>query len=283
MSLWNWLAALPSIPWVMARDFNMIENQDDKAGGIPFEWKCQEKPHWDRFKQHMQLFDPLEVSKSESSALWYTWCNFQQGPNRIYSRLGRFYVNKDFFSFSPNHLGNSVVVLLVTLSDHFPIIVVINTRNSIPNSNPFNKKFILNTSLLNDKDALIAIKMVRIFNMHSQHPQSHTLRWNRNVSSWQKIFQTIGQKKAKDLRFVEKTLTNRLHSLEHEIQLHPSSSVLVERVCQARDILRKHQQVKIRGAFIRAVIIGSNSEIKALKSSSISLHKNKIEKKLTES
>lgn len=51
---------------------------------------------------------------------------------------------------------------------------------------------------------------------------------------------------------MEKTLTNRLHSLEHEIQLHPSFSVLAKRVSQARDILRKHQQVKIRGAFIRA-------------------------------
>lgn len=72
ISLWNWLTSLPNIPWVMAGDLNMIESQNDKAGGLPFEWKNLEKPHWDRFKQHLQLFDPLEATKPDNPSLWHT-------------------------------------------------------------------------------------------------------------------------------------------------------------------------------------------------------------------
>lgn len=144
-----------------------------------------------------------------------------------------------------------VIIQPITLSDHFPILAVINTRNAIPMSSSCSKKFILNTSLLKDKDILGAIKVVRLFNLQPQLPQSCTLRWTRNVSSWQKILQTIGQKKAKDSRAIEKTLTHRFHSLEQDIQTHPSSPTFAKLVSKARDILRKHQQVKIRGAFIR--------------------------------
>lgn len=42
----------------------MTEHQDDKGGGLPFEWKNSEKPHWDKFKQKLQLFDLLEGTKT---------------------------------------------------------------------------------------------------------------------------------------------------------------------------------------------------------------------------
>lgn len=167
----------------MSGDFNMTESQNDKAGSLPFEWKNLEKPHWDRFKQHLQLFNPLEATKPDNPNLWHTWCNFQQSTNWIYSRLDRFYANKDFFSFSPNQFGNVVVVLPTTLSDHFPILAIINIRNSITPCHSRNKKFLLNTSLLQDEDVLIVVKLTRLFNLQPHLPQSPLSRWKTNISS----------------------------------------------------------------------------------------------------
>ena len=37
IKLWQWIAYLPSIPWIISRDFNMIERPQDKSRGAKFE------------------------------------------------------------------------------------------------------------------------------------------------------------------------------------------------------------------------------------------------------
>ena len=248
--LWNLLCNLSNIPWILAGDFNMVENQEDKLGGLPFAWKHQEKIYWDQCKHKLNLFDPLEGQRNVTPGLWFTWCNFKQGHNRIYSRLYRFYVNSDFFSFSPNHQKSPVFASSSTLSDHLPIIALINIRNALPPSTHHNDKFILNTSLLNDQDTIIAVKMVRMFNLVNNF-SSHVDRWNRNVSSWRVIFQNLGQRKAKNYRRVENDLNARLQSAELDAQANPTSIPIVKRVSDIRDSLRRHQHVKTIGAAIR--------------------------------
>lgn len=115
-------------------------------------------------KNIKKLFDPLEGLKHVRKGIWFTWCNFQKAGSRIYSRLDRFYTNKDFFSFIPDLQDSSVAVRPSSLSDHHPIFAEIVTRNS---SKPLNKtggKFILNNNLLKDQDVLAAIHIVRVFN-----------------------------------------------------------------------------------------------------------------------
>lgn len=46
--LWKWLLDLPNIPWVVGGDFNMVENDEDKKGGLNLEWKSHEKLFWMR-------------------------------------------------------------------------------------------------------------------------------------------------------------------------------------------------------------------------------------------
>lgn len=72
------------------------------------------------------------------------------------------------------------------------------------------------------------------------------------MSSWQRTLQTIGQKKAKDYRLVKKSLTNQLRASELDIQNHPTCNHRATHVALAREALRKHQQVKIHGAMVRA-------------------------------
>lgn len=120
--LWNYLASLSDTPWIIGGDFNMIKHHEDKCRGNPSEWKVFEKTHWDRFKQHKDLLDPLADNKRDHVDVWYTWCNCQKGVNRIYSRLDCFYANKNFFSFLPDDQGNLLCVSPATISDHHPIV-----------------------------------------------------------------------------------------------------------------------------------------------------------------
>ena len=249
--LWNWLTSLPGIPWFFGGDFNMVENSGDKLGGSPFEWKLAEKSHWDNFKQHFHLFDPLEGDIPGNRSLWFTWCNLQQGANRIYSRLDRFYVDNNFFSFSPNPCGSPITTLPATLSDHYPILAHINFRTlTLPHCcSPH--KFILNVSLLENQDVNIAVKMIRLLNLQNKS-LSHSNRWLLNISSWTKIFQNLCQKSAKDYRRIEKELSSRLLVVESNIQSQLDSIRLAEQVAMARNALRKHQHIKAKGASIRA-------------------------------
>lgn len=40
-------------------DFNMIENKEDKSGGIPHTWKGNERLFWVNLKRNFNIIDPL--------------------------------------------------------------------------------------------------------------------------------------------------------------------------------------------------------------------------------
>ena len=252
ISLWNWLVTLPDIPWLFGGDFNMVESQIDKVGGNPFIWKDCENLHWSKFIFSKNLFDPLANNKDSNPGLWHTWCNFQQGHARIYSRLDRFYGNKDYFSFLPDHIGNVVLVTATTLSDHHPIFTRVSFNSAPIRQKPACNKFILNTKLLQDEDVLCAIQIIRNINKFNLKDSSMTDRWKANLLSWKCFLQTIGQKFAKDYRFVEKRLCSDLQNAEIEVQSDSSNPDLMNKVLIAKDALSRHQQVKIQGAIIRS-------------------------------
>lgn len=91
VNLWNWLGNLQELPWVLGVDLNMIENVEDKMGGIGMGWKGNESHFWKRMKAKLNLFDTLEGLRKDDTNIWYSWCNVQKGRRRIYCRLDRFY------------------------------------------------------------------------------------------------------------------------------------------------------------------------------------------------
>lgn len=248
ITLWQWLNSLPDIPWILASNFNMVENQIDKKGGANLEWKGRERIHWDRMKNLKNLFDQHDGLRHLHKSIWYTWCNFQRGSNRIYCRLDRFYLNKNNFSFILDNQASTVVVWSVTLLDHHPIIAHIVTRNNTLAQPSNQEKFLLNTKLLEDQDTLASLSIIRQFNRWDTATRSHIVRWNKMVKRWQCLLKTIGQKRAKYLGHEEIILFDELHNAED----NPYNLDLSHSISQVRDRLRRIRHCKIRGAMVRA-------------------------------
>lgn len=201
----------------------MVESQNDKSGGNPFNWKDQEYVHWSNFIRNKNLFDPLANSKDTHPGIWHTLCNFQQGHARIYSRLDRFYGNKDFISFLPDNNNVIVKVTATTLSDHHPIFTRINISSGPTRQKSVCSKFLVNTELLQDVDVLCAIHIIRNYNFFNLKEYSMIDKWKATLPDWKNFSQTIGQKYAKDFRFDEKNLNSNLQEVELKAQSDPSN------------------------------------------------------------
>ena len=74
--------------------------------------------------------------------------------------------------------------------------------------------------------------------------------WKANPPTWKCFLQTIGQKCAKDYRFIEKPLCSKLQNIEFNVQVDASNPNLMAQVNVTKDALSKHQQTKIQGAKI---------------------------------
>lgn len=230
----------------------MVESQQDKTGGNPFSWKDNEKPHRNKMLNTKLLFDPLTGNKTTNPRIWYTQCNFQHGPSWIYSRLDQFYGNKIFFSFLPDKQNNIILIMFTTFSNHRPIYAYIRLNNAPVHIRTLNSKFILNSNLLHDEDVLATIQIIFHMNKFNSPNYSQIDRWKMNLPAWQCFLKTIGQKKAKDQRFIEKHLSSYLQEVENNIQNNPSDIDLVFQVISTKNALRKHQQIKIYGANVRS-------------------------------
>lgn len=112
----------------------------------------------------------------------------------------------------------------------------------------------INTKLLDDQDVLTAVFIVSQFNKCNTGHSSSINKWKQSVRSWQHLLSTIGRKRAKDSRFLERAMTDQLQSMESLVQREPYNICHSQSMYQAKDQLRKLQQTKIAGAKVRARI-----------------------------
>lgn len=75
--MWEWIAKLDDIPWLLGGDFNMVLNAQDKQGGNKVEWKGAERIHWERMVNKLRLLDPIAGKKGLHNSILYIWCNHQ--------------------------------------------------------------------------------------------------------------------------------------------------------------------------------------------------------------
>ena len=85
--LWaDLMVGTPSdVPWFLTGDFNVIVNEGEKRGGLPFRLTEGE--------DFLQFMMEAGVSDAGFSGSNYTWCNNRQGRARVWKRLHRLLLN----------------------------------------------------------------------------------------------------------------------------------------------------------------------------------------------
>uniref|UniRef100_A0A803PRU1 Reverse transcriptase domain-containing protein n=1 Tax=Cannabis sativa TaxID=3483 RepID=A0A803PRU1_CANSA len=97
--------------WVVLGDFNDILNQEERVG--------------DRVKdQQSHLFkdcvNDCQLEDIRSSGKFFTWCNKQQGRDRIYSKIDRILANLKWFDLFP---GAEAIFMNEGMFDHSPALL----------------------------------------------------------------------------------------------------------------------------------------------------------------
>lgn len=108
---------LPEVPGIIAGDFNMTENANDRMGHEKTMWGT-ELLSWNGLKLHQDLIDVL-LSKDAPGTLNMTWDNGRSGSACNKARLDRFYATQGGWWFT----RSSKIKLHrdQALSDHLPI------------------------------------------------------------------------------------------------------------------------------------------------------------------
>nr|XP_027064499.1 uncharacterized protein LOC113690699 [Coffea arabica] len=104
-------------PWFLAGDLNVIAQEEEKRGGVPFQ--LNEGVEIARFMVEAGVMD------AGFSGSKYTWCNNRQGRARIWKRLDRVLLNLEALQ-----MGSSFLVqhLARDPSDHSPLLMTASFR-----------------------------------------------------------------------------------------------------------------------------------------------------------
>lgn len=112
---WSFLNTLRQqyqLLWLCLGDFNEILKRDEKVGGSP-------RPH-QQIEAFQNIVGKCDFKDMGYSGPDYTWCNQQEGEDRVYIRLDRAFATMEWL----DHFQNIKVQHLVdTTSDHFPILL----------------------------------------------------------------------------------------------------------------------------------------------------------------
>jgi hypothetical protein len=109
-------------PWICVGDFNMILDQSDKSGGLPYATSSR-----DFSRTFMNTCGMIDLSFSGNP---FTWSNHREGRHLIKQRLDRGVVSSQWFELFPSH---SICHLPAITSDHNALLLnTVSTPYSLP-------------------------------------------------------------------------------------------------------------------------------------------------------
>jgi hypothetical protein len=116
-------------PWICIGDFNMILDQSNKSGGLPYATSFR-----DFFRTFMNSYGMIDLSFSGNP---FTWFNHRKGRHLIKQRLDRDVVSSQWFELFPSY---SICYLPAITSDHNALLLnTISTPYSLPKPFRFEK------------------------------------------------------------------------------------------------------------------------------------------------
>ncbi|KAL9227684.1 hypothetical protein vseg_003343 [Gypsophila vaccaria] len=119
LPLWNHLRKLASMvsgPWAVGGDFNCVLSADEKVGGnLPM--------GVEQFRRCIADCGLLDV---HSVGAYYTWNNRQKAADRVYSKLDRFLINKEWSDCFPDAYAH---FLPEGVSDHSPCLIYFSVKD----------------------------------------------------------------------------------------------------------------------------------------------------------
>lgn len=144
--LWNKIRQfnLPEANWILAGDFNMIEQLSDKQGGNRSTGRGQaECTAWNALTIQLELYDTFLSDEFRiTSAKKFTWENRRRNTDMICSRIDRFYVNTYLRSIGGI---TGIWPSMPHISDHALVFLQLHKRGfKISRHTPFNRRMMLN-------------------------------------------------------------------------------------------------------------------------------------------
>ena len=145
--LWNHIANtdIPEAQWILAGDFNNIEQASDKQGGSnKTSITSRELEAWNRMLLRLGGRDAHHVGAFvRRSDKAFTWTNAHNDESRIQSRIDRLYI-----PIQVENIGGTIEILptLQNISDHAGVVLHFNNepRRRKSTAAPFNKGLLAN-------------------------------------------------------------------------------------------------------------------------------------------
>ena len=157
---WRYLDTLNlqfNLPWLCFGDFNEIISADEKRGGAP-----RPQRQMDAFRN---IINKCGFKDLGYSGFDFTWCNQQEGSDRIYLRLDRAFATLDWIG----HFSNIRVQHLdETTSDHCPLLLA----DSVSSQKRGKRRFFFEAIWTRRADCKELIKEVWNSNTISHDPSS---------------------------------------------------------------------------------------------------------------
>ncbi|KAL9224936.1 hypothetical protein vseg_000914 [Gypsophila vaccaria] len=209
MPLWNSLRRIAQQtqgPWAVAGDFNCVLSPSERVGGNVASAEIE---------PFMSCVEDCEIIDIASVGSVFTWNNKQKPENRIYSRIDRFMINKNWYNVMPESYAH---FMPEGLCDHTPCIV--NQSPDVQRKTSFKYYNMWGAS-----DKFLPLL---------QHNWNHNITGTpmfqliRNLKNLKIILRGLNKEQYNDIEITTADLEKKVQCLQEQIGHNPMNTQLIE-------------------------------------------------------
>ncbi|KAL9237114.1 hypothetical protein vseg_011702 [Gypsophila vaccaria] len=209
LPMWNNLRRISHLvngPWAVVGDFNCILSASEWAGGYAPSSKIEP------FREFVGDCGMLDISSVGSL---FTWNNKQRPEDKIYSRIDRFMINKEWSDHMPKAFAH---FLPEGLYDHTPYIVSHSQTEHRKHSFRYFNMW---------GSSEIFCPLIRQ-NWIKDLPGSHMFKLTRNLKRLKPVLEELNRERFSDIEQSTTTMEHKVRKLQEEIGQNPSLVQLID-------------------------------------------------------